>query len=550
MKDIGIKVLFVVILLFSLYLLITGIISPGDNNQNNTNTEVVEDIQLSTYSLNMNVGETYQVTAVVTPNNDNKDLIWVSGNPNVAVVNNGSVKAIGKGNTVIKVSSSKINTVKMINVNVNENVVNIEKINVLEPSIEIYVGDKKKIEYTIEPSNANNTKLSFVTSNKDIAGFDNVGDIVGVNKGDAVVTLTSNNNISATIKVTVKDRVVEVTGVKVNKSSVTLTVGSSETITATISPDNATNKTLTWSSSNNKVATVNNGKITGIKEGTTTIKVTTNNGKYKEISVTVKPKEVIYPALTDNSSYYSSFSTVDSYNSSTLKYRVLTKYGADFVLIWVRDPYNQWNSALPQLGKAFSAETLLNSEINKYGYQKKGLVATNASFFWDGWGDSPCQPFLLNKGKIIRDIENKKYPRVYNTVAMTKEGLLKRYVFNKNYSNNQMVKQQMLDDGVRNNFSFATMQIDTNGNVTSSTGKNNRTVLCQINKNNFVIYSGGSLKDNRIGSELKNSFGCKVAYNLDGGGSRKLYYKKNTSTITKRHGGTRQIPDMMYFVEQ
>ena len=552
-KDLGIKIFFIVLLLFSIYLIVTGIFTPGDTTAFNKNGEILEeDLQLSTYMLNMNIGEDYQVTATVLPDNATyKDVTWTSGNPNIVTVDNGLVKAINAGKTIIKVTTSKTYITKMINVTVNSNVIEITKINVSNPEVSLFVGDKEKINYTLEPSDANNTKLSFATSNKDIAGFDSTGNIVGVNEGSATITLKSSNGVTADIKVTVKQREIEVSSVKVDKKSITLTEGESKTITATVNPTNASNKTLTWSSSDNHIATVDNGKVTAIKEGTATIKVTSHNGKYKEVKVTVKPKEVIYPAITDDSKYHSGFSLVDSYKSDTFKFRIQTKNNADFVLIWVKNAYQQWNSSIPQFGKAYSGENHMSYTINTYGYQKKGLVATNGSFFWAGWGDTPGIPYIVNHGKVLRDIENKKYGTVYGCLGMTKEGELKTYSFGNDYSQNQAAKQEMIKDGVRTDFAFATMPISEGGKVSTSTDRNNRTVLCQINKNNFVIYSGGSLSFNQIGTELKNTFGCKVAYNLDGGGSRKLYYKTGSmSSAKKRFGGGRAVADMMYFAEQ
>lgn len=88
---------------------------------------------------------------------------------------------------------------------------------------------------------------------------------------------------------------VDVTGISLNKTSTTLKVGSSETLTYTITPSNATNKNVTWSSSNTNVATVSNGMITGINEGTATITVKTNNGKTANCVVTVK-KDAVTPS--------------------------------------------------------------------------------------------------------------------------------------------------------------------------------------------------------------------------------------------------------------
>ena len=224
-KDKGIKIFFVVLLLFSVYLLITGIITPGEEVFNNDNGEVLEEqLQLSTYMLNMKIGESYQVTATILPDNaTDKTVTWLSGNPGIVMVDNGNVKAVGSGKTIIKVSSNKTHIVKMINVTVESDLVEIEKINVETESVELYVGDKASIKYTLEPSNANNTKISYLTSNKDVAGFDESGNIVGVNAGETTITLKSNNGITANIKVTVKQKEIEGTGVKVDKKKTPLT---------------------------------------------------------------------------------------------------------------------------------------------------------------------------------------------------------------------------------------------------------------------------------------------------------------------------------------
>ena len=89
-----------------------------------------------------------------------------------------------------------------------------------------------------------------------------------------------------------KSNAISVTGVTLNKTSLTLNVGASETLTATVTPSNATNKSVTWTSSNTGVATVDsNGKVTAVSAGSATITVKTNDGgKTATCAVTVKPK--------------------------------------------------------------------------------------------------------------------------------------------------------------------------------------------------------------------------------------------------------------------
>ena len=87
---------------------------------------------------------------------------------------------------------------------------------------------------------------------------------------------------------------VAVTGVSLNPTSLTLTVGSSETLSASVSPDNATDKTVTWTTNKSSVATVSDGKVTAVAEGSATITVTTNDGnKTATCTVTVTPKYTV-----------------------------------------------------------------------------------------------------------------------------------------------------------------------------------------------------------------------------------------------------------------
>ena len=95
---------------------------------------------------------------------------------------------------------------------------------------------------------------------------------------------------AVTLTATVPVPTVAVSGVSLNKTSLSFTgTGSSQTLTATVSPSNATNKTITWSSSNTSVATVSNGVVKAVGFGTATITAKSNNGKTASCSVTVNP---------------------------------------------------------------------------------------------------------------------------------------------------------------------------------------------------------------------------------------------------------------------
>lgn len=534
-KDIGIKILFVILLIGSLYFLISGF-TTGDEV---INKEIIEtDLQLSSYNITLNIGEEQNITATVLPENaTNKIVSWNSVNPNIAIVNDGTIKGISAGNTIVTARTSKANITKNINVKVlgennTTNKIEVSKINVSKDKIELYVGDTEKISYSVEPENATNKKISFSTADKNIAGFNNEGSIVGVKAGTTTISLKSSNNVEAKIEVIVKDREIEVTKVKISKSKVSIDKGSNTTISASVIPTNATNKEITWSSSNTKIATVIDGKINGVGVGEATITAKSANGKEATCKVTVN--EPYDKPIVDN---YPQYQTIESYSSDTLKYRGLVVDGHDFVLVWVKDPYKQFIDAHPQYGKKHGAQTILSECGNK------GYVATNGSFFNMSNGET-VGSIAISKGKTLHyNASGGRAP----ILTMSKEGKLNTYYGR----STEEIWNNIKKDGATNTFALMTEATLRWGEKASpgSSDSTNRTLVGQIDKNNFIIYSGGGISTSQVAYIAQTKFGCQFLANLDGGGSRKLYFGKNGSPI-KRFDGGRQIPDMMCFIEQ
>ncbi|MBR4756341.1 MAG: Ig-like domain-containing protein, partial [Bacteroidales bacterium] len=115
------------------------------------------------------------------------------------------------------------------------------------------------------------------------------GTVTGVKAGNATITCTTKDQSKkATCSVTVKAATVAVTGVEL-KSTLTMNIGGTYTLTATVKPENATNKNVTWKTSDASIVTVSEGKLTAVKKGTATITVTTKDGsKTATCTVTVK----------------------------------------------------------------------------------------------------------------------------------------------------------------------------------------------------------------------------------------------------------------------
>lgn len=132
------------------------------------------------------------------------------------------------------------------------------------------------------PSETNVKSVTFVSSSPSVASVTNSGLVTALSEGSTTITATARGENGATIIAT-KDIAVHkvpVTGVSLNKTSGEISTRGSLTLSATVSPSNASNKNVTWSTSNSSVATVDNGVVTPVNPGTTVITVTTVDGSY------------------------------------------------------------------------------------------------------------------------------------------------------------------------------------------------------------------------------------------------------------------------------
>ncbi len=177
--------------------------------------------------------------------------------------------------------------------------VSVTGVSLNKTSTTIAIGASETLTATITPANADNQAVTWSSNNTAVATVNQTGKVTGVSAGTATITVTTQDgNKTATCTVTVPDPSadpVAVTGVSLNKTSTSLTVGATETLTATVAPANATNQAVTWSSNNTAVASVDqNGKVTGVSAGTATITVTTQDGN-KTAMCTVTVSAAVTP---------------------------------------------------------------------------------------------------------------------------------------------------------------------------------------------------------------------------------------------------------------
>ena len=167
--------------------------------------------------------------------------------------------------------------------------IHVTSVSLDKTSLELTEGGTGTLIATVEPNNATNRNVTWESSNTSVATVDANGLVTAVSAGTATITATADGK-SATCTVTVTAATVPVTGVTMNKTSTSLYVGDTETLTATVAPDNATNRAVTWASSNPSVAKVENGVVTALACGTAVITATTQDGNHTATcAVTVRP---------------------------------------------------------------------------------------------------------------------------------------------------------------------------------------------------------------------------------------------------------------------
>ncbi len=263
----------------------------------------VENVTLNSQNEELKIGDTVTLVATITPSNaTNKNVTWSSDNTNVATVNNGVVRAVGEGKANITVTTVDGNKTAVCEITVlpkeepepdpEPEVINVESVSLNIQSDELEIGETVALVATVMPSNATNKNVTWSSDNTNVATVNN-GVVRAVGEGSANITVTTvDGNKTATCMITVlpeeepepepeptpEPEVINVESVALNSQNEELKIGETTTLVATVMPSNATNKNVVWSSDNTNVATVNNGVVTAVGEGSTNITVTTVDG--------------------------------------------------------------------------------------------------------------------------------------------------------------------------------------------------------------------------------------------------------------------------------
>ena len=301
----------------------------------------------------------------------------------------------------------------------------------------------------------------------------------------------------------------------------------------------------------------------------TTIKNTLQKelDKYKSNYYTY---DVIKPNSNENIIRQEETDTLKVYITETNTY-YLTR-------IWAEDAYTQLNKEdSPEYGKKlYKPSILLENAIKNNNLDNKLLLGFNASGFYlkDTYDASSVNKYpaydktsvgslVITNGKVIRNNYEKGDILTWFIMGINENNEMlvfeDKKITETTINEKKIWSESVISAGIRNTLTFASPVIE-NGQRTNYTNENSRMpggnnekeklqLLCQINNNNFILYTAKN--DTRdTGIDLFMNLGCKTAVNLDGGGSTTLLFKSaNSNNIEKLIGNSRNLPEVAYFSE-
>ena len=244
------------------------------------------------------VGTEYSVTLAAS---GTETIIWSnSGNlpagltldENTGVIS-GTPTADGTFNFTVKATNTGGSDSEQLSITIDAQTnVPVTGVTLSQTELSLTEGNTAQLTATVKPDDATNKNVTWSSDDTSVATVDATGKVTAVSAGTATITVTTvDGGYKDTCQVTVTAALVPVSGVTLNKDSLALGVGDTETLTATVAPANAANQSVTWASSAPSVATVDAaGKVTAVAPGTATITATTVDGGFTATcAVTVRP---------------------------------------------------------------------------------------------------------------------------------------------------------------------------------------------------------------------------------------------------------------------
>ncbi|MDR1666984.1 MAG: Ig-like domain-containing protein [Bacteroidales bacterium] len=277
------------------------IVSCGEKEKDVTATGVT--MHQTADPVMLPVGETLKLKATVEPSDASQKIVWSTDMPGVATVVSGVVTGILPGTAVV--TATTIDGARSASVNVQV-IHPLSDIVFLQDAIQIPRGTTTNLTFVFVPHSALNKVLEWKSNNPSVVSIDvDSGEITANEYGTAIITATSRDDESITAACEVEVIPIRVAEVKLSSDILRLISGKKGTLSYTVLPEDAENKVVTWSSSDESIATVDvvTGEVTAVSPGRATITATSGDGPSGEGAVWIPDLSNLGANILQNPSF-------------------------------------------------------------------------------------------------------------------------------------------------------------------------------------------------------------------------------------------------------
>lgn len=239
----------------------------------------IQYLKLSNQFLNLLQFGADTLSYTVFPENTTEQVCWSSSNDSVAIVIDGAIIARNVGETTIYAQRPDGNVLDSCKVSVLADVCPLEKIELAKHEINMFVMNSDTIDFQLFPANTTEGKLQWTSSDNQIAVV-NCGIVTALREGQVTIYVSgANGGVSDSCIVSVAPHTYPLQALVLSKHDITLFEMESDTLTCTLSPKNTTENEIQWISDDNHVAVVNNGIVTALRAGNTTVRALGAGGR-------------------------------------------------------------------------------------------------------------------------------------------------------------------------------------------------------------------------------------------------------------------------------
>lgn len=274
-------------------------------------------VTITPSEISLTKGEEAKLSAEIKPENTtDKSLLWISDNTDIVSVDaNGTVKALSVGNAMITAFVGEVKGTCKVTVTGKD----VESLSLDKQTLELTKGEQYTFTATITPEDAEDKSIRWSSSDESIVSVDSQGQVTAIAKGQATVTAHA-GGCTAQCSVTVLPP--EPESISLNYTEYTLLAGESFELIVSVNPEDAQYDNIEWESSDNSIATVDNGKVTAVATGNATV-----TARISDISTQCKINVMREPVAGD---YY--------YSDGTYSENLQTDKKLIGIVYWTGDP--------------------------------------------------------------------------------------------------------------------------------------------------------------------------------------------------------------------